>query len=534
MYCDRCGARHDFQRARPGGVARLRGLTRGVRGYVLNEAPTFNDAISDAWARLEEDGVLERDAEVQKTFSFCLDCRGYVCHDCWNAQAGRCLTCVPLPGTEDQVETLLAGRLDLVAGPTSAASTGDAIGEPDVLDATPPEPDAPAAVAPPADAAPWPAAPHVPSLPPEDLVAGPIETVDAVARLSGMGIVTDEAAAEPEAFGEAGGATGPDAPAARATDAPTMAGADLDAPDAVAGPPAATPTAARPGIRRWLRPHRADHAPPPTPTHVPSEEDADVIAAAVAAGIILPPAPSAPAAPPEVAAETAEPEAVLAAAEPEAVAAAEPEAVAAAEPEVIAAAEPAVAEPEAVLAAEPEAALAAEPEAASAAEPETVLAAAEPEAVVLAAAEPEAVLAAEPAVVDFAAEPAVAEPEVIEPEAVAAAEPEVIAAAEPEVIAAAEPAAAELAAEPAVAELEAIPTGSVPPPPARAESTGGAGATAAPGGRQRRGDRRRAAPPPRRIPPPVHCRHCGLQVPAVARFCRRCGGRQTEDATIHA
>ena len=50
----------------------------------------------------------------------------------------------------------------------------------------------------------------------------------------------------------------------------------------------------------------------------------------------------------------------------------------------------------------------------------------------------------------------------------------------------------------------------------------------------RRGDRRRPAPPPRRAPAPVLCRQCGLQVPAVARFCRRCGERQTGDVAARA
>jgi hypothetical protein len=450
MYCDRCGARHEFERARPSGVARLRELTRGVRGYVMNETPTFGDAMTDAWSRLEEDGALEQYAEVQKTFSFCLDCRGYVCHECWNAEAGRCLTCVPLPGTEAVAESIIAGRLDLVAGPRPQASP--------TLPAAPTEPAAP--VESPATPvasraiAPTPAAPAAPVELPDagatalsaegsdDVGSGSggaaLENVDATARLAWMGMAPD---ARPLGSPEASGTPADET----ATDVPEAGGAPTT-PDVVDASPPERHAAREPA------PHHAD-------------DDADVIAAAVAAGIILPPPRPRP--------EEPEPSAVP-----------EPPT----EPVTPAAGSSAAA---AEVAETPHAQATPVPEAATQAG---------------------AILAEE----------APPEPTATIPLAPAAEGPLERSAAQPSDPGTPVPAAW-------------VPAASASVPVARAEPVDAAAASeaAAASARTRRGpDRRRAAPPPRRAPAPAHCRHCGLQVPAVARFCRRCGGRQTEDAPV--
>ncbi len=377
MYCDRCGARHEFERARPSGVARLRSLTRSVRGYVLNETPTFGDAMTDAWSRLEEDGALEQYAEVQKTFSFCLDCRGYVCHDCWNEKAGRCLTCVPLPGMEAVAESAIADRLDLVAGPAPEAS-----------------PTVPSA---PTEAAPIPRSPAAETSPVVPAAAS-VEEIE-------IPVVAVEPAGPHDADVEA-----------------AAEGASIESVDVVPGLAGIAPEA---------------------PTSKPTEprragEDADVIAAAVAAGIIAAPAAPSPAAP----------EAAM---------------------EVVT--ERPVTTPSAVS------------------EPEPTPA-------------PVAAVTGWPSDLDTPAS-AAATAAIAPPPAGAGPEP-----------AAATPAIAAQAAPAPVADVVPVPG----PSPARPV---------------RRSDRRRPAPP-RRTPSPVHCRQCGLQVPAVARFCRRCGERQGEDAPARA
>jgi hypothetical protein len=509
MYCDRCGARHEFGRARPGGVARLRELTRGVRGYVLNEAPTFGDAMTDAWARLEEDGALEQYAEVHKTFSFCLDCRGYVCHDCWNAEAGRCLTCVPLPGTEAAAESLIASRLDLVAGPVDAAST-------------PAPPATPAEVAEVAEVAVEPPASAIPGASEPSGIAGEVaadvdvDAVDAVARLAEMGMAPDEGAVEPETV-DAGIAPGAErggegvGPSPSALASPSVGAAPVTASEGT--------TTTTPQAHRGPRPRRPARHVRPQPT----DDDADVIAAAVAAGIILPPTAPPPAAPrPDAAGALAagagspagatEQEAILAEAHGAEAEEAEETAAEVLKPEVAVAAE-ALAEAPGAEAEEAAAAEVLKPEVAGALAPERPI--------VLAATQD---IAGVP-------EPTAAE---VAGEILPSGEGEV--GASPPVSATAPvwpsrlrtPVPAGPSREEPAARIDVAPAAETTTE-AVAMPTEPAAATPRP---RRASDRRRPAPPPRRSPAPVHCRHCGLQVPAVARFCRRCGGRQTEDVPV--
>lgn len=411
MYCDRCGARHEFERARPSGAARLRSLTRSVRGYVMNETPTFGDAMTDAWSRLEEDGALEQYAEVQRTFSFCLDCRGYVCHDCWNEKAGRCLTCVPLPGMESVAESAIADRLDLVAGPAPEAS-------PVVPAAASVEEIAIAVVA---------AEPTGPHDAEAEAEGASIESVDAVPGLAGI-------APEPPTVPP----TEPDAGAPQG-----QAGATAEPRADAAAAAGATPAE----VRGRSRPRR--EARPTEPRR--ADEDADVIAAAVAAGIIVAPAAPSPAAP--VAAMEAATERPVTT------------------PSVLSEPEPAPA--------------------------------------------PVAAVTGWPS--DLRTPASAAATEVIAPPP---------AGAGPEPAAATPAMSAQAGSAP---EADVVPV----PEPSPAQPTAAPEAVTAPARPARRSDRRRPAPP-RRTPSLVHCGQCGLQVPAVARFCRRCGERQGEDAPARA
>ena len=114
MYCENCGQRHEFGRSRPGGVARIRRVSRGLRSYVLNEAPTLGDAMADAWTRLEAEGTVREATALGATFTLCLECRRYVCHDCWNPAESLCRTCAPT------AEDALAARTTAVTAAADA------------------------------------------------------------------------------------------------------------------------------------------------------------------------------------------------------------------------------------------------------------------------------------------------------------------------------------------------------------------------------------------------------------------------------
>jgi hypothetical protein len=141
MFCERCGKRHDFERARPSGGARLRGFSRVLRTYVLNQSPTFNDAMNDEWAHLAEDGDLQQYTAIRAAFSLCLECRGYVCHDCWNPVEGRCQTCAPLAAADAQPPVapapVVAGGGAVLISPERAAAfaPADADADADAPDA---------------------------------------------------------------------------------------------------------------------------------------------------------------------------------------------------------------------------------------------------------------------------------------------------------------------------------------------------------------------------------------------------------------
>ena len=60
-------------------------------------------------------------------FNFCIQCRQYACVNCWNEPAGRCRTCVPIPGTDDLIDRFEATfHAHHPAGPPDALSELDA------------------------------------------------------------------------------------------------------------------------------------------------------------------------------------------------------------------------------------------------------------------------------------------------------------------------------------------------------------------------------------------------------------------------
>ena len=145
-FCERCGTRYEFQApTRLNPLRKTRGLFGGLRNYLTSQ-DALSDAMGDAM-RSEEDNLAAAQLDAfHESFNFCIDCRQYTCVNCWNDTAGRCRSCVPIPGTDDLAERLAASavaapavadaelaeddlqrRLGLEAWPTSDLATDEAV-----------------------------------------------------------------------------------------------------------------------------------------------------------------------------------------------------------------------------------------------------------------------------------------------------------------------------------------------------------------------------------------------------------------------
>ncbi|HEY7452204.1 MAG TPA: hypothetical protein VIA02_06790 [Candidatus Limnocylindria bacterium] len=102
-FCERCGNRYEFGSAEPmSRKQKTRGLVTGLRQFIMS-TDSLEDSLTDAM-RAEEESLAARQIDAfQETFNFCFDCRRYTCLTCWNDDAGRCRSCVPVPGIDDLV-----------------------------------------------------------------------------------------------------------------------------------------------------------------------------------------------------------------------------------------------------------------------------------------------------------------------------------------------------------------------------------------------------------------------------------------------
>lgn len=100
-FCERCGTRYDFGAPEPLSTKRkTRGLVSGLRQFIMSQ-DSLSDSIGDAM-RAEEEAIAAAQIDAfQEAFNFCLDCRRYTCVSCWNDDAGRCRSCMPLAGVDD-------------------------------------------------------------------------------------------------------------------------------------------------------------------------------------------------------------------------------------------------------------------------------------------------------------------------------------------------------------------------------------------------------------------------------------------------
>ena len=116
-FCERCGTRFEFGTPEPLSTGqKTRGLVTGLRDFIMS-TDSLSDSINDA-IRAEEETLAAVQIEAfQQAFNFCLDCRRYTCVNCWNDDAGRCRSCIPLVGVDD-----IAGFDQRVAGPPVPAA----------------------------------------------------------------------------------------------------------------------------------------------------------------------------------------------------------------------------------------------------------------------------------------------------------------------------------------------------------------------------------------------------------------------------
>ncbi len=107
-FCERCGTRYEFKApTRLNAMRKTRGLVSGLRNYIMSQ-DALGDALDDG-IRTEEEALAAHQLDAfHQSFNFCIDCRQYTCVSCWNDDAGRCRSCVPIAGADDLVRRLEA------------------------------------------------------------------------------------------------------------------------------------------------------------------------------------------------------------------------------------------------------------------------------------------------------------------------------------------------------------------------------------------------------------------------------------------
>ncbi|MEX1156942.1 MAG: hypothetical protein WED12_07205, partial [Chloroflexota bacterium] len=122
-FCERCGTRHEF--AAPtelSTIGRTRGLLSGLKNYILSQ-DALSDSVGDAM-RSQEQLLAEKQLEAfHASFNFCIDCRQYTCLNCWHEDAGRCQSCVPMPGAPTLEERFAAATAIAAAEGTELVAT---------------------------------------------------------------------------------------------------------------------------------------------------------------------------------------------------------------------------------------------------------------------------------------------------------------------------------------------------------------------------------------------------------------------------
>ncbi|GJG87845.1 hypothetical protein tb265_30260 [Gemmatimonadetes bacterium T265] len=98
FYCERCGEswRSPFDRYAAGTLDGVLGAADGLLGGFLGGARNLVNELSTAGYSKAKDAALERAVETARGhFHRCPRCSNNFCDDCWNADEGTCISCVP-------------------------------------------------------------------------------------------------------------------------------------------------------------------------------------------------------------------------------------------------------------------------------------------------------------------------------------------------------------------------------------------------------------------------------------------------------
>ena len=98
FFCERCHEswRSPFDRYAAGTVGNVLGMAEGIFGGIFGGARSALDRVKSAGWQTAHDSAFRRAVgEAQQHFHRCPRCSNHHCDDCWNADEGTCITCVP-------------------------------------------------------------------------------------------------------------------------------------------------------------------------------------------------------------------------------------------------------------------------------------------------------------------------------------------------------------------------------------------------------------------------------------------------------
>lgn len=107
-FCERCGTRHEFRAPTSlGPIRKTRGFIGGLRNYLVGDE-ALSEAMREGMQAQESVIAAAQLDAFHASVHLCIGCRQYTCNDCWNAAAGRCRSCAPVPGVDDLADRIAA------------------------------------------------------------------------------------------------------------------------------------------------------------------------------------------------------------------------------------------------------------------------------------------------------------------------------------------------------------------------------------------------------------------------------------------
>jgi hypothetical protein len=134
-FCERCGTRYTFETVAPRKTKKLgqfKTLSKGVKNWVMSDDSSLDEAMAAARSDEEREQTAQQLDAFHSTFNFCMNCRQYTCSNCWNGAEGRCLSCAPNLGQEVLGTPFPSAvgdpvRLDAEAWPETDIGAGDGV-----------------------------------------------------------------------------------------------------------------------------------------------------------------------------------------------------------------------------------------------------------------------------------------------------------------------------------------------------------------------------------------------------------------------